>query len=145
LYKYSESNNILMDRFPRMKSIYAKDVDTDGTPFYQDIPYVFYEGEFSRYILREIDTQNEEELKTIFDFIEDMFLNGDDEIKNLIGVAVVEHLVTEEAFMRSYKKLAGIMGKLTIQSFEVYFPFKNKRRTIKGTVDDYLKEMGWNE
>lgn len=113
MYNYSESIKILTTKFPILKAAYEDDIE-----YYEDLPYVFYEDVFIKHIMDKTQSNDEVELRNIFNFVEDMLFNGDDEIKNLIGVAVVESLYYENDFAWNDKSLSKMYGALTKKSFE---------------------------
>lgn len=116
MYKYKEAINILISNFSELQKIYE-----DNLEDYEDLPYVFYESVFVKFILDKVNYRDENKLKAIFFFVEDMLANGDEEIKNLIGVAIIESLYYEED-SKTKEILSRYFGGLTKKSFEVCFP-----------------------
>jgi len=112
MYRYKEAINILINRFPELERVYVENIDD-----YEGLPYVFYESVFVKFILDKVNSNDDGKLKTIFSFVEDMFANGDDETKNLIGVAVVESLYYEEG-PKIKEILQRYFGRLTQKSYE---------------------------
>ena len=53
-------------------------------------------GCFARYLQRQIDTGNRTELARCYEWLKKLMLYGDDEVKNAVGVSVLEHLVTRD-------------------------------------------------
>lgn len=115
MYKYKDAISILIGKFSELRKVYEENIDD-----YEKHPYVFYEDVFLKYILDSGNCNDEDKLKDIFIFIEDMLADGDEEIKNLIGVAIVESLYYEED---SKKKeiLIKYFGNLTQKSYEDCF------------------------
>ncbi|MDR0298950.1 MAG: hypothetical protein LBI13_02555 [Streptococcaceae bacterium] len=113
MYKYKDANNLLIKKFPVLDKIYKEDED-----YYVDLPYLFYEPFFTKYIIDKVNSNDFKALEEVFDFVEDMFVNSDEEIKNLIGVAVVESLSYEKDFMARYQEFEFLFGPLTLKSFE---------------------------
>ncbi len=116
MYKYKEAINILINNFSELRKVYEENIDD-----YEDLPYVFYESVFMKFILDKANYCDEDKLKTIFIFIEDMLANGDEETKNLIGVSIVESLYFEKD-SKTKEMLLKYFGKLTKKSFEDCFP-----------------------
>lgn len=116
MYKYKEAISNLINKFPELRKVYEENIDD-----YEDLPYVFYESVFVKFILDKANSYHEDKLKTIFVFVEDMLANGDEETKNLIGVAIIESLYYEED-SKTKEKLLRYFGKLTKKSFEDCFP-----------------------
>ena len=113
MFNYEESINILVNKFPKLKLIYEDNIDD-----YEDLPYVFYESVFVKYIINTIHLHNEVELSIIFNFVEDLLLNGDEKARNLVEVAVIESLYYEKDFIEFNKFLSKFYGELTRKSFE---------------------------
>ena len=113
MYIYREAIKLLIDQFPEMKNIFEAEKEE-----YFDVPYVFYESVFTRYIMTKLRGEEWQEVQKIFDFVEDMFLNGDSEIKNLVGVAIVESIFFEKDFKELYPVILKYCGEKTKESFE---------------------------
>ena len=116
MYKYKEAVAILINNFSELRKVYEENIDD-----YEDLPYVFYESVFVKFILDKVNYCDEDKLKAIFIFVEDMLANGDEETKNLIGVAIIESLYYEED-SKTKEILLKYFGKLTQKSFEDCFP-----------------------
>ena len=115
MYNYDEAITILVNRFPELKQIYELDKD-----YYKDLPYIFYESEFIKFIVETAKINSKKTLIEIFEFVEDMLKNGDEKVKNLIEVAVIERLyfdknITDKRDIESY------FGKLTLESYQECF------------------------
>ena len=112
MYKYEEAITILVDRFPNLKSIYELDKD-----YYENLPYIFYESEFVKFIIETVKFNNRETLIKIFEFVENMLKNGDKEFKNLIEVAVIESLYFDNN-ITDKKDIEIYFGDLTLKSYQ---------------------------
>ncbi len=115
MYNYDEAITILVNRFPELKQIYELDKD-----YYKDLPYIFYESKFIKFIVETTKINSKKTLIEIFEFVEDMLKNGDEKVKNLIEVAVIESLyfdknITDKRDIESY------FGKLTLESYQECF------------------------
>ena len=113
MYKYDEVIDVLNSNFPEVKSIYDDNIDD-----YEELPYIFYESVFVKYIIKQIKLCEEDRLREIFYFIEQLLLNGDDNVKNLISVAVVESIYFEKNFETISKTISKFYGELTKKCFE---------------------------
>ncbi|BDH84662.1 DUF7674 family protein [Lactococcus lactis] len=111
MYYYSQAIKLLIDNFSELKEIYDDDED-----YYIDLPYIFYESEFVPFIEKEIKENNINKLSSIFNFIEDLYINGDEKLKNLIGVSVIEALCLEPDF--NYNMVHPYIGKVTKKEFD---------------------------
>ncbi|HOJ99517.1 MAG TPA: hypothetical protein PLW34_08155 [Termitinemataceae bacterium] len=115
MYEYKEAISVLIDNFPELRKVYEENIDD-----YKELPYVFYESVFFKFIMNTVYSYDEEKLKAIFSFIEDMLKNGDKEIKNLIEVAIIESLYYEEN-SKAKELLAKYFGPLTKESYKNCF------------------------
>ena len=113
MYCYNESINLLISRFPKLKLIYDNNVDD-----YMDLPYVFYESVFVKYIMDKVNSRDSGELISIFNFIEDLLLNGDEKMINLVEVSIIESLYYEENFNDFSNYLFAFCNQLTRESFD---------------------------
>ncbi len=111
-YTYQDCIKILTDRFSKMKEIY--DLEKE---YYEDLPYLFYESEFEQFILKNLQVKNDEVLREIFTFVEDVLKNGDNEIINLIGVTVIESLFFD-SFREDIEHMKEYFGELTLKSYQ---------------------------
>ncbi len=112
MYAYDEVIETLVRRFSEMKDIFEQDED-----YYEDIPYVFYESEFVKFIVSCANDRKQELLIRIFDFVEDLLRNGDERVVNLIEVAVVESLFFDKDIVDK-KVLEKYFGSMTMKSYQ---------------------------
>lgn len=123
MYYYADAINLLINKFPELKPIYE-----DGIDDYMDLPYIFYEPVFGKYIIDKIIARNKSELSSIFDFVEDLLLNGDEDIKNLAEVAIIERLYSKLYFDQKFAEYiefaSKFYGELTKKSFDDYINWK---------------------
>lgn len=113
MFKYEAAIQVLINRFPELKLVYESNIDE-----YEDLPYVFYESVFVKYIIEAAYSNDENKLSSIFKFIENLLLCGDDQIKNLVGVAIIESLYYEQDFTELNKTFSKYYGDLTRKSLE---------------------------
>ncbi len=111
MYVYDEVITTLINQFTEMKAIFEQDEE-----YYEDLPYVFYESEFVKFIASCANNNKHEVLAKLFDFIEDLLKNGDEKVVNLVEVAVVESIyfdtsITDKVMVESY------FGSLTKKSY----------------------------
>lgn len=111
MYVYDEVITNLVEQFPEMKAIFEQDED-----YYEDLPYVFYESEFVKFIVSCANDNKHETLTKVFDFIEDLLKNGDEKVVNLVEVAIVESIyfdntITDKVMVERY------FGSLTMKSY----------------------------
>ena len=69
MYRYNETIKILINKFQELEKIYVENIDD-----YEGLPYVFYESVFVKYILDKVNSNDDDVLKEIFSFVEDMFV-----------------------------------------------------------------------
>ena len=113
MYEYKNAIDILTKRFSEMEKKFLNNKD-----FYEGLPYIFYESVFEKYVVMQIETKNVKLMKKIFIFIEDLLENGDDELKELIDVAVVESLFFEGNSKQLIGDALTFFGNLTKLSFD---------------------------
>ncbi|MCL2388383.1 MAG: hypothetical protein FWC89_12690 [Defluviitaleaceae bacterium] len=118
MYSYSEAIEVLIKRFPKLAVIYNNKENLD---YYEGLPYLFYESEFTPYIVKKIRERDKLELKKIFDFVEEMLTNSDDKFVNLIGVAIIESLYYENEFAKFRDFISEFWGKTTKNDFDEHF------------------------
>lgn len=115
MYRYDDAITIIVNRFTEMKSIYELDID-----YYEDLPYVFYESEFVKFIVNSANVNNKEVLNEVFDFVEDMLKNGDEKVVNLLEVAVIESIYFDNNIFDK-KVIESYFGVLTLKSYRDCF------------------------
>ena len=115
MYRYEDAIKLLTDRFAEMERIYLSEEE-----FYVGLPYIMYGPEFVPYIMQQLRSKNTEELRRIFNFIEDMLENGDKGVDELIYIAVLESLFFEEDFRRLKPTIEHLFGELTIKEFNTF-------------------------
>ena len=64
MYNYDDSITILINQFSEMKEIYESNKDD-----YDNLPYLFYESVFVKYIVSNANNHNKDVLNKIFIFI----------------------------------------------------------------------------
>lgn len=109
---YQDAIKVLCENFPELKDIYDKESD-----FYIDLPYVFYETEFTKYIMESIQKQNIKNLEKALHFVEKVLQEGDNEFSNMVEVAVLEALFFEGVF-DGKGQCWNLLGKLSKESVE---------------------------
>ena len=113
MIKYNSAINILVNRFPDLKLVYESNIDD-----YRDLPYIFYESVFVKYIIKAASANDENSLCSIFEFVENLLLYGDDLIKNLVEVAIIESIYLEPDFISlncTFSKYYGILTRKSIE------------------------------
>jgi len=115
MYKYNEAISILLNKLPELRKVYEENMDD-----YEDLPYVFYESVLVKFILNKVSCYEEDKLKTIFIFVEDMIANGDEKTRNLIEVAIIESLYYEKD-SKVKEIVLKFFGELTKKSYEECF------------------------
>lgn len=112
MYSYDDAITILISRFSEMKEIYELDKDD-----YENLPYVFYESKFVKFIVNSANMNNEKVLSEVFDFVEDMLKNGDEKVVNLLEVAVIESIYFDNNIVDK-KAIENYFGTLTLKSYK---------------------------
>jgi|GEM_PF-1755884 len=115
MLKFEDANDLLVKAFPEMAEIYEREHN-----YYNGLEYCFYESEFEPFIVEQLKNNNELQIRRICSFVEDMLANGDDELINLLGVAVIESLYFDSCAENQWHILDTIFshcGEKTRQSF----------------------------
>ncbi len=115
MYKYKKAINLIINNFEEIKKIYENDKD-----YYIDLPYLFYESVFLPYIINCFNNSNFNMLVKIFDLIEDIMKNGDEELVNLIEVSIVESIYFDDK-IENKEKLIKFFKRLTRESYDKCF------------------------
>jgi len=115
MYSYDEAITSLVSRFSELKEVYELDKD-----YYEDLPYVFYESEFVKFVVKTANANNKKTLIEIFEFVEDMLKNGDEKVKNLLEVAVIESIYFDNS-VTDKKEIESYFGTLTLKSYQECF------------------------
>ena len=127
--QYSNANEMLYSRFDEMKEAY--DNDEYG---YDDVPHCFYSLEFVPYTLKQLEQNNNTEIKKIFDFVEVLFTEGDELTVNLVDVSFVESLYYDKIHENHKTSLLKHCGERTLQSFIECFSDEEKAEWDKPIV-----------
>jgi aromatic ring-opening dioxygenase LigB subunit len=121
MYKYDDATKILINKISELMVIFSEDEE-----YYSISPYLLYGSEFSDYILKIIKDNDIEKIKEVFDFIEDLLADGDEQLQTLISTTVIESLFFEKNFMDDYDCLKKYFGVQTLNSFSVCIDYQNK-------------------
>ena len=113
MYIYNEVIEVMNERFPLLKPIYTNSIDE-----YEGLPYIYFESVVYEYILNKIHKNEYEELKSIFKFVEDLLQQGDEQVKNLIEVSIIENLYLESDFEEINKIIFEFYGTKTKVAFD---------------------------
>ena len=117
MLRFDEANELLMEEFEEMKTAFQDDV-SGGYGGYEGIQHCFFSENFVPYIVKRLNEGKDDELKSIFSFIEKLFREGDDDLAELAGVSVVEPLYYEPNYEDHKDKIFALSGELTRKSFE---------------------------
>jgi len=111
---YDTAIEALISEFPSLQKIYSENQDE-----YIGLPYALYESEFQPYVMYQVRQRDMAGVKRCFDFIEKLFVEGDDEVATLVGVSFVESTFFEEDYEKHKDIILGACGKHTRRSFEL--------------------------
>ena len=115
-------NDILIKRFPELKSFFEEQFNFWGE---EDIPpHCFYGDVLNGYVTELLREGNDEEqIKKVFSYYEEMADCNDDYVKNLLQVTLLEYLWDEKTvFDRAHKYM------------------QPKTREINNNIKDFLNE-----
>ncbi len=103
----------LLAEFPELIDEYNENEEMSG------LPYLVFGIIFSNYLIRLFENGDEKErLLHAFDFIERMFISGDDELDNLAAISVTESLMYEREFTIDMRPFFGEKTRETIEMQE---------------------------
>ena len=119
---------VLLEEFVEMKVIHD---DSNVDYGCKDIDYYFFECYFTPFILEQMQLGNETALVKIFSFVERLFQFGDDDIKDLANVSIIESLYYDNVCSNFKPTLLKFCGSQTLQRF------------INCLVDD--EKLEWND
>lgn len=109
MFLYKNAIECLIENIPELKSLYEEDQE-----YYEDLPYVFYESVFTKYIVEMLEKKMDSKLVRCFDFVEKGLSEGDTDFKNLLEVSVIEALFFEGKFNDKYT--LSFLGKTSQQN-----------------------------
>ena len=120
--KEREYDNIvknLFDSVPEFRESYKDEVETD--------PYLVF-GALSRFLIMNINSNNQPLIKKVFHFINENYCTPDIEVANLFEVQIFEVLFESEDII----KLS--IGNLTGEALENFLLMKARIDSISGSV-----------
>ena len=85
--KFRNANKLLLNEFNELKTIYNNDYDSNEYSC-----YAFYAFDFTPYILKQFQKNDEIELKKIFEFVERLISCDDKDLVNLTVGSVIQEL-----------------------------------------------------
>lgn len=89
----------LSEQFPEFQMAYEEHLE-----YYEELlGHVFFGGEtLLGGLERLLKTNTEKEkIRQYIDFVEDMYVNGDDDVQNIVGVTILECLGDDETVLRN--------------------------------------------
>jgi len=110
----ADANDLLMNEFEEARIAF----DEDDVGYCVGTTHCFYFETFVPLVISYLNEKREEELKKAFVFIERLFTDGDEYIKNLADVSIVESLYYEPDYEKYKEKIFSLCGVLTRKSFE---------------------------
>ena len=107
MLKYTDANEILLTEFENLKTAFSEHENNDLF-ILEDGCYSFYEQVFAPYVIKQLDDGNEKELKKIFTFIEKLYREGDPDMRDLIGISIVEDFYYAPDYEQRKEKLFSL-------------------------------------
>jgi len=99
---YQEMNRILWDRFPQLRTQLSQCMSE-----YECGPHVLYEVALNPYVKEVLEKDNnDEKCCQVFEFFEELATSGDEEVRNLLQVTLLEALWDEKELLH---KACGYM------------------------------------
>ena len=110
---YTNIIDTVLTRFPIVKQKYIDEGD-----HIWGLPYLCFSFVFVPYIREVVENNDIEEITQICDFLEEMALCEDGEVRNLLGVGVFEDILSERSLVAMLKKHLKSKTKEALLSFE---------------------------
>ena len=106
----------LVGEFPEFRAVYEEHLEVYG----ELLGHVFFGGETLLGALQSLLKTNreKEKIRRYMDFVEDMYANGDSDVRNIVEVTILECLGDEEAVLRSAFTYFSEVLMLASQSIE---------------------------
>jgi hypothetical protein len=82
---------------------------------------------FGDYVIDVIKSDNQEEIKRIFDFVEFLLINGDESVQTCITTGFLEHLLSEDPEQIQFKTFAKFLGPNSISYCKAWDEFCGMR------------------
>ena len=107
---YDEIVNEFLDEFPEYIPMYMEHIEINS----EVLPHVFFGETLNEDLPKLIEENKKVNLNAIFTFLERMATDGDQEVKNLLMVTILERLGDEPTLLRH--AVFKYMGEKTKQS-----------------------------
>jgi hypothetical protein len=108
-----------MREFNETRTVHDEYSSEFGKGFYDGLAHCFYEDAFVPLIMKCLAENRKDELKKAFAFIEKLFREGDEDVKDMAGVSVVEPIYYEPDFEKYKETIYSLCGELTRKDFEL--------------------------
>jgi hypothetical protein len=98
--------NLIKEKFPKFCSYWDMYIQDFGA----DLGLTIQMLSFGRYVLDVIKSNNEDEIIRVFEFVEFLFLNGDETVQNAVATGFLEYLMNkspEEVKFSTFYKYMG--------------------------------------
>ena len=96
--RYEELQQILGERFPQLLPSISHYFDTYGYDYFA--PHILYHAVLNPYVEELLQKENDNKLlKEVFTFYEELAKSGDEEVKNLLQVTLLEALWEEKKLL----------------------------------------------
>ncbi len=125
--------DLIKEKFPQLLpywEAYVADFGSDLGLHIQMIP-------FGDYAIDIIKTNNDVEIKKIFDFVEFLICNGEEEVQNAITTSFLEYLMSKDPNEIQFSKFVKYLGKNTISYCRAWDEFTNIK--TEGLWDNDIK------
>jgi hypothetical protein len=105
-FTYDEASERLIEAVPEIREAYEKELawwkgEKPGQ-------FIIYEDIFKPYLISLLFSADEpERLRAIFEFLETLAASPDQDVRNLLYVAICEVLVAEDALLSAARQYAG--------------------------------------
>lgn len=103
---YADLNRTLFHKFPELRSLYAsvQEIWKEEEPG----PHIVYGDVLTPHIVELLESGSfDEQLRAIFEYLEELLLQGDESIKAVVGASVLERLNDKMAWCEKARTFMG--------------------------------------
>lgn len=118
---YANAVDKLLECFPVLRKHYDQ-----HSILWEDeyLPHVVYGVVFNPYVLSLLDAADQKhnaDLERVFDFLEDMANSGDEELRNILAVTILERITATDDHLAKVREHAGKSTLSTLDELLVHW------------------------
>ena len=109
--------DLLVSNFAEMQVVVDKRKAEGYFPYDTEIVHGFYSCKFAPFAVKQLEAGNIPMLKKIFDFIEYLHVNGDEDVENVVWVSVCEPIYNKPLYDEKRDLIMSLSGERTKKCF----------------------------